>query len=72
MAESFSVERRRLMRFLGAKVVLTPAAAGGTGMVKKAVASNAPRIAAWSVMSAWRKEKFAAPSQSRRFRRSPA
>jgi cysteine synthase A len=37
MAESFSVERRKLMRFLGAKVVLTPAAAGGTGMVKKAV-----------------------------------
>src|SRR5205823_1069097 len=37
MAESFSVERRRLMRFLGAKVVLTPAPAGGTGMVKKAV-----------------------------------
>ena len=36
MAESFSVERRRLMRFLGARVVLTPAAAGGTGMVKKA------------------------------------
>ncbi|MBX6366279.1 MAG: cysteine synthase A [Gemmatimonadetes bacterium] len=37
MAETFSVERRRLMRFLGAKVVLTPAAAGGTGMVRKAV-----------------------------------
>ena len=37
MADSFSVERRKLMRFLGAKVVLTPAAAGGTGMVKKAV-----------------------------------
>ena len=37
MAESFSVERRRLMRFLGAKVILTPAPAGGTGMVKKAV-----------------------------------
>ena len=37
MAESFSVERRKLMRFLGAKVVLTPPAAGGTGMVKKAV-----------------------------------
>lgn len=36
MAESFSVERRRLMRFLGAKVVLTPAPEGGTGMVKKA------------------------------------
>jgi cysteine synthase len=36
MAESFSVERRRLMRFLGAKVVLTPAAEKGTGMAAKA------------------------------------
>lgn len=36
MAESFSVERRRLMRFLGAKVVVTPAAASATGMVDKA------------------------------------
>src|SRR5215210_1115691 len=37
MADSFSVERRQLMRYLGAKVVLTRALAGGTGMVKKAV-----------------------------------
>src|ERR1700676_2957845 len=37
MAETFSVERRRLMRFLGAKVVITPAAGRGMGMVKKAV-----------------------------------
>src|ERR687895_685805 len=37
MAESFSVERRKLLRFLGAKVVLTPAAMRATGMVKKAV-----------------------------------
>ncbi len=36
MAESFSVERRKLMRFLGAKVVLTPAPLKGSGMVKKA------------------------------------
>src|SRR6476619_1542643 len=36
MAETFSVERRRLMRFLGAKVVLTPAAQRGMGMVNKA------------------------------------
>ncbi len=36
MAESFSVERRKLMRFLGAKVVLTPAAERGMGMVNKA------------------------------------
>src|SRR5580692_7108084 len=35
MAESFSIERRRLMRFLGAKVVLTPAALRATGMVNK-------------------------------------
>jgi cysteine synthase len=37
MAESFSVERRKLMRFLGAKVILTPAALRATGMVKKTV-----------------------------------
>jgi cysteine synthase len=37
MAETFSVERRKLMRFLGAKVVLTPAAGRGFGMVNKAV-----------------------------------
>ena len=36
MAETFSVERRKLMRFLGAKVVLTPAALRGMGMVTKA------------------------------------
>ena len=36
MAESFSVERRRLMRFLGAKVVLTPKALKGFGMYSKA------------------------------------
>src|SRR5512132_251882 len=37
MAESFSVERRKLMRFLGAKVVLTPAAQRATGMYTKAI-----------------------------------
>jgi len=37
MTETFSVERRKLMRFLGAKVVLTPAAQRGMGMVTKAV-----------------------------------
>jgi len=36
MAENFSLERRRLMRYLGAKVVLTPAAQKGSGMVAKA------------------------------------
>ena len=33
MSETFSIERRKLMRALGAKVVLTPAAARGSGMV---------------------------------------
>jgi cysteine synthase A len=37
MAENFSVERRRMMRFLGVKVVLTPASEKGSGMLTKAV-----------------------------------
>jgi len=37
MADSFSIERRRLMRILGAKVILTPRAAKGLGMYQKAV-----------------------------------
>ena len=36
MADSFSIERRKLMRFFGAKVVLTPRAEKGFGMIKKA------------------------------------
>jgi cysteine synthase A len=36
MVETFSVERRKIMRMFGAKVILTPAAGRGTGMVKKA------------------------------------
>src|SRR5579863_2258210 len=35
MAETFSIERRKLMRFLGAKVVITPAAERAVGMIKK-------------------------------------
>lgn len=37
MAESFSIERRKLMRFLGAKVILTPPSEGAIGMVRKTV-----------------------------------
>src|SRR5579862_5545481 len=36
MSDSFSVERRRIMRLLGARVILTPAAERGSGMVRKA------------------------------------
>jgi cysteine synthase len=38
MAESFSIERRKIMRAMGAKVILTPAAERGTGMVRLAAA----------------------------------
>lgn len=36
MSETFSIERRKIMRMLGAKVILTPAAERGSGMVRKA------------------------------------
>ena len=36
MADSFSIERRKIMRGMGAKVILTPAAERGTGMVRRA------------------------------------
>jgi len=36
MVETFSIERRKIMRALGAKVILTPAAESGTGMVRRA------------------------------------
>src|SRR5580658_9984677 len=36
MADSFSIERRKIMRMFGARVILTPAAERGTGMVRKA------------------------------------
>ncbi|HEU5219010.1 MAG TPA: cysteine synthase A [Gemmatimonadales bacterium] len=36
MADSFSIERRRLMKFLGARVILSPAALRASGMVKQA------------------------------------
>ena len=38
MVETFSIERRKIMRMLGAKVILTPAAERGSGMVRKAEA----------------------------------
>lgn len=37
MAETFSIERRKLMRFLGAKVIITPAAARAVGMIEKTI-----------------------------------
>jgi len=57
MAETFSVERRRLMRFLGAKVVLTPAAERGTGMVKKA--AELAKANGW-----WQSRQFENPANA--------
>ncbi|MEM9172617.1 MAG: cysteine synthase A [Pseudomonadota bacterium] len=48
MAESFSIERRKIMRGLGAKVILTPAAERGTGMVKKAQALSEEKGWFWA------------------------
>jgi cysteine synthase A len=45
MAENFSVERRKMMRFLGAQVVLTPASEKGIGMLKKA--EELARVHGW-------------------------
>ena len=47
MADSFSVERRQLMRFLGAKVVLTPRAQKGFGMYMKARSWQTPTAGSW-------------------------
>lgn len=57
MAETFSVERRKLMRFLGAKVVLTPAAQRGTGMVAKA--QELARTHGW-----WQSRQFENPANA--------
>jgi cysteine synthase A len=61
MAESFSVERRRLMRFLGARVVLTPAPRRATGMVRATEALAARH--GWFMTQQF--ENFANPSYHR-------
>jgi len=65
MAESFSVERRKLMRFLGAKVVLTPASEKGTGMVAKA--SELAKQHAW-----WQPRQFENPANAETHARTTA
>ncbi len=57
MAENFSLERRRMMRFLGAKVVLTPASEMGSGMVRKVDELAAAR--GW-----WRSRQFENPANA--------
>jgi cysteine synthase A len=57
MAENYSVERRRLMRFLGARVVLTPADQMGSGMVAKA--AELAREHGW-----WQPRQFENPANA--------
>jgi cysteine synthase A len=57
MAENFSVERRRLMRFLGARVVLTPADQMATGMLAKA--DELARAHGW-----WQPRQFENPANA--------
>ncbi|MDN3554839.1 pyridoxal-phosphate dependent enzyme [Halomonas maura] len=57
MAENFSVERRKLLRFLGARVVLTPASEKGSGMVAKA--DELARQHGW-----WRSRQFENPANA--------
>ncbi|WP_207060773.1 cysteine synthase A [Motiliproteus sp. SC1-56] len=65
MAENFSVERRKLMRFLGAKVVLTPASEKGSGMVAKA--EELAEAHGW-----WRSRQFENPANAEIHRRTTA
>jgi cysteine synthase A len=57
MAENFSVERRKLMRYLGARVVLTPAGQMGSGMVAKA--AELARAHGW-----WQPRQFENPANA--------
>jgi cysteine synthase A len=57
MAENFSVERRKLMRFLGAKVVLTPGGQKGSGMVAKA--AELAKVHGW-----WQPRQFENPANA--------
>jgi cysteine synthase A len=65
MAENFSVERRKLMRFLGARVVLTPASLTGSGMVAKA--AELARQHGW-----WQSRQFENPANAEVHERTTA
>ena len=65
MAESFSVERRKLMRFFGARVVLTPALEKGSGMVAKA--EELAKAHGW-----WQPRQFENPANAETHARTTA
>jgi cysteine synthase len=53
MAEPFSVERRKLMRFLGAKVIVTPAAERAVGMITKTIGQRRVKYSTILPDSGW-------------------
>lgn len=65
MAENFSVERRKMIRFLGAEVVLTPAAEKGSGMVAKA--AELAKAHGW-----WQPRQFQNPANADMHERTTA
>ena len=65
MAENFSVERRKLMRFFGARVVLTPAGQKGSGMVAKA--EELAKAHGW-----WQPRQFENPANAETHARTTA
>ena len=65
MAENFSVERRKLMRFLGARVVLTPSGQKGSGMVAKA--EELAKAHGW-----WQPRQFENPANAETHARTTA
>jgi cysteine synthase A len=65
MAENFSVERRKLMRFLGARVVLTPGGQKGSGMVAKA--TELAQAHGW-----WQPRQFENPANAETHARTTA
>jgi cysteine synthase A len=65
MAENFSVERRRMIRFLGAKVILTPASDMGTGMIAKV--NELVEAHGW-----WQPNQFSNPANAEMHERTTA
>jgi cysteine synthase len=65
MAENFSIERRRMIRFLGAKVILTPASDMGTGMIAKV--NELVEAHGW-----WQSKQFSNPANAEMHERTTA
>jgi hypothetical protein len=66
MTETFSIERRKLMRAYGGKVILTPAAERGTGMVQARLPRNWPPKHGWFLARQFENPKRIRPGTAAR------